>query len=153
LREGLKAFRGEQVAKEAILDKFEAYIEKQKQKREEEEKVATNRKIQQELLGTADANAIQNEKSDGTYEANDKKPNELLPLAGISVGDKPHAVRANTFGANLNSFENRDDIRGVHITSSNEDDLIPGLTDHLRKPLSNIRQQFVRNMLLGEMIC
>jgi len=141
LREGLKAFRGEQVAKEAILDKFEAYIEKQKQKREEEEKVATNRKIQQELLGTADANAIQNEKSDGTYEANDKKPNELLPLAGISVGDKPHAVRANTFGANLNSFENRDDIRGVHITSSNEDDLIPGLTDHLRKDDEDVIDQ------------
>lgn len=141
LKEGLQAFRGEQAAKEAIIEKFEAYIEKEKQKKEEEEKVAKNKKIQSELLGTADSNAIQNEKSDGTFESDDKKPNNIIPEATITTGDKPHAVRSNAFGANMNSFENRDEVRGVHITSKNEDDLIPGLTDHLRKDDDDVVDQ------------
>lgn len=143
LKEGLRAFRGEQAAKEAIIEKFEAYIEKEKQKKEEEEKVAKNKKIQAELLGTADANAIQNEKSEGTFESDDKKPTNIIPEATITTGDKPHAVRSNAFGAKMNSFENRDEIRGVHITAKNENDLIPGLTEHLTKNDDDVVDQSI----------
>ena len=141
LKKGLQEFRGERVAKEAILANFETYVENQKQLKEEEEKVAKSQKIQKDLLGTADANSIQNQKFDKNYEPDDKKPTELVPTATITTGDKPHAVRSNEFGANLNSFENRDDIRGVHITSKNEGDLIPGLTDHLRKDDDDVVDQ------------
>ena len=143
LKEGLRAFRGEQAAKEAIIEKFEAYIEKEKQKLEEEEKVVKNKKIQAELLGTADANAIQNEEFESTYEANDKKPNNIIPEATITTGDKPHTVRSNAFGARLNSFENKDAVRGVHITAKNENDLIPGLTEHLTKNDDDVVDQSI----------
>lgn len=143
LRKGLMAFKGEQTAKEIILEKFKSYIKQQEQLKAEEEKVAKSRQIQRDLLGTEDSDAVQNREFDAKYEPDDKKPITLIPEATITTGDKPHAVRSNKFGANLNSFDNRDEIRGVHITSKNEGELIPGLTDHLRKDDDDVVDQAI----------
>jgi hypothetical protein len=83
-------------------------------------------------LATADK-GIQAREFNTAYEANSKKSNEIIPRATMGiVRGKPHQIRANTFGFNLNRFDNRKNIRGVYVTSKNEDQLVPGLTDMLR---------------------
>jgi hypothetical protein len=73
-------------------------------------------------------------RGDKTYEAAFKKAIEFIWRSTIAPtrGMKPHHIRANKFGFNLEKFENRENIRGVFVTSDNENLLIPGLTDYLR---------------------
>lgn len=135
-------------AKKTILDRFQAISDAYEAMVAEEDRIMKNEKLKAELLGTQERDVQtvdfdeDNKGSEKSYEAFDtkyafepysKKPDELLPNAtlGIMAG-KDHQVRANTFGFNLDRFENRNEIRGVYVTSKNEKELIPGLTEFLR---------------------
>ena len=133
LNEGIDKLINEQLARRKILEKFQQYVDEQEQREEEEEQISSNTKVINAALKTADKTSIQTRESNPDYEPDSRKPTNIIPRAtqGIDRG-KPHQNRAKKFGANLESFENRKDIRGVYVTASNEAELIPGLTDQLR---------------------
>ena len=132
LNEGIDSLINEQIARRKILEKFEKYVNEKEQLQEEEEKISTNSKVITAALKTADKTTVQNRESNPDYEPDARKPTNIIPRAtqGIDRG-KPHQDRAKKFGANLESFENRKDIRGVYVTASNEAELIPGLMEQL----------------------
>jgi len=119
-------------AKKQILDRFQSVADAYQLRKAEEERLFKNQQLLAEALGTAD-NDVQTEPFSKEYEPTAKKSTIILPraTAGVMRG-KPHQVRANTFGFNLERFPNRENIRGVYVTSKNEDEIIPGLTDRLR---------------------
>ena len=133
LNEGIDSLINEQIARRKILEKFEKYVDEREQLQEEEEKISTNAKVITAALKTADKTTVQTRESNPDYEPDSRKPTNIIPRAtqGIDRG-KPHQNRAKKFGANLESFRNRKDIRGVYVTASNEAELVPGLTDLLR---------------------
>ena len=133
LNEGIDSLINEQIARRKILEKFEKYVDEKEQLQEEEEKISTNAKVITAALKTADKTTVQTRESNPDYEPDSRKPTNIIPRAtqGIDRG-KPHQNRAKKFGANLESFRNRKDIRGVYVTASNEAELVPGLTDLLR---------------------
>ena len=133
LNEGIDSLINEQIARRKILEKFEKYVDEKQQLQEEEQKISSNSKVITAALKTADKTTVQTRESNANYEPDSRKPTNIIPRAtqGIDRG-KPHQDRAKKFGANLESFPNRKDVRGVYVTASNEAELVPGLTDQLR---------------------
>jgi len=122
-------------AKKAITNRFQKIYEDYKRQAAEEKWFETNEEVIRKALGTS-YNGVQilEEDEKKPYEPDSMKPIELVFRATMGIlGTKAHQIRANKFGAKLNFFSNRDDIRAVYITYKNEKDLIPGLIDHLRK--------------------
>ena len=118
--------------KKLILDKFQAVADAYQTRKAEETKMMENQQLLAEALGTAES-GVQTVEFSKEFEPTAKKSDEIIPRATMGiVRGKPHQIRANTFGFNLNRFDNRKNIRGVYVTSKNEDQLIPGLTDMLR---------------------
>jgi hypothetical protein len=119
-------------AKKQILDRFQSVADAYLKRKAEEDKMMENEQLLAEALGTAES-GVQTVEFSKEYEPTAKKSDEIIPRATMGiVRGKPHQIRANTFGFNLNRFANRKNIRGVYVTSKNEDQLIPGLTDMLR---------------------
>ena len=133
LYEKLNELGFEHNAKKQILDRFQAVADAYQARKAEETKMMENQQLLAEALGTAES-GVQTVEFSKEYEPTAKKSDEIIPRAtmGIVKGNKPYQIRANTFGFNLNRFDNRKNIRGVYVTSKNEDQLIPGLTDMLR---------------------
>lgn len=128
----LDALGNEYNAKKQILDRFQAVADAYQARKAEENKMMENEQLLAEALGTAEA-GVQTAEFNKEYEPTAKKSDAIIPRATMGiVRGKPHQIRANTFGFNLNRFANRKNIRGVYVTSKNEDQLIPGLTDLLR---------------------
>ena len=133
LNEGIDSLINEQIARRKILEKFERYVDELNQVQEEEEKISSNSKLITAALKTADKTTVQTRESNPDYEPDSRKPTSVIPRATIGIDrGKPHQDRAKKFGANLESFPNRKDVRGVYVTASNESELVPGLTDQLR---------------------
>lgn len=133
VQDSLKELEKEVKAKDLIISKFEEIIEKYNNKKEEEKLLKDNQKIQEEILETADL-GIQTREYNPNYEINKKKDN-LTVISSTKVPNTsviPHIVRANNFGFNWGKFKNKDNIRGVIVTSKNEELLgLKGLTKHL----------------------
>ena len=119
----------------------------------EEEAALQEATIEQELIDTADDESIQNaipveetqneeeEPQLKEYEPSAKKTDEEVvdsttaPTKKFSQKEPlaEHHVRANKFGANFYTFPNRENLRGVIVTSENEAKLLlPGLTQWLK---------------------
>ena len=119
-------------AKKQLLDRFQSVADAYQARKAEENKMMENEQLLAEALGTAES-GVQTAEFNKEYEPTAKKSDEIIPRATMGiVRGKPHQIRANTFGFNLNRFANRKNIRGVYVTSKNEDQLVPGLTDMLR---------------------
>lgn len=119
-------------AKKQILDRFQSVADAYLKRKKEEDQMTKNQELINSVLGTADT-SVQSAEYSKEFEPAAKKADDIIPRATLGVTDgKSHQVRANTFGFNLNNFPNRKNIRGVYVTSKNEDKLIPGLTDRLR---------------------
>ena len=116
-----------------IEAEFNKATERLVKQREQEEKVAQNTKLIQDALQTQDKSTVQTAEFVKTYQPESKKSNELVGRSTVgAMKGKPHQIRANKFGEDLNRLPNRNNIRGVYVTSKNENDIIPGLIDHLR---------------------
>jgi hypothetical protein len=132
LYEQLDELGAEHNAKKQILDRFQSIADAYQARKAEEDKMLENEQLLAEALGTADTD-VQSAQFSKEYEATAKKSDEIIHRATMGVvRGKAHQIRANLFGFNLNRFANRKNIRGVYVTSKNEDQLIPGLTDRLR---------------------
>ena len=127
--------------RKTILDRFQGIWDEYLRKKAQE---AALRKMEETVwkpfLGTTKSGTgIQNvhpTPPDKRFETGDRKKTEIIPISTIPVTEKkPHQVRADLFGINLEKLptELRKNIRGIHITSENEHLIgLDGLTDHLR---------------------
>lgn len=102
------------------------------QKLAEEAAVVNSQKVANELLSTLE-NSQPTLEASVTYEPEAKKSNLAVVSSTVAPTGKPHHERANKFGANLESFSNRKNIKGVYVTSKNEAEIgLPGLTTFLK---------------------
>jgi predicted NAD-dependent protein-ADP-ribosyltransferase YbiA (DUF1768 family) len=122
----------EQRAKEKILEAFEATLAKYEQQQAEEKTMVRRQSLLKRFLGTM-ANEVQNDIDQKAYEPASKK-DDLNVVGGTITAEqnKAHQIRSNQFGNNFHTLENKDDIRGLIVTSNTEEAAaIPGLIAHL----------------------
>jgi hypothetical protein len=118
-------------AKSLIVNRFQEIADAYKKQQEEEKKLIKNRALQQELLGT-NGTGVQNVIDVKAFQAAAKKAWKSVVGGTVPIDDgKEHQARANRFGFRLPSMSNVDAIRGIIVTSKTQDQIIPGLTQHL----------------------
>ena len=137
----INSLNNNELAKD-IQEEFRNKSKEYLQQRAKEDELKNSQEIYDALLATQDGNGIQQSDESGTdREADFKKTNfqasnsTSAPVQGFSQKEPlaEHHVRSNTFGANFYSFENRDAIHGVIVTSGNEKELgLDGLTQWLK---------------------
>tara|TARA_R110001632_G_scaffold51365_5_gene127956 strand:- start:400 stop:13896 length:13497 start_codon:yes stop_codon:yes gene_type:complete len=156
LTEDLNAMRAEYKARNAIIDRFQVAINELNAKKAEEERLANNAKLVEQALKSGSTEPQVNFfASDKKFEPESKKPVDRIYKSTIGVDSsysdnstiEPHQERANKFGFNLESFDNRDGIRGVYVTAKTEALLgLEGLMDLLLNNVSdNKRKQELKD--------
>ena len=137
--------RAEYKAREAIINRFQVAINELNAKKAEEERLANNAKLVEQALKSGSTEPQTNFfASDRNFEPESKKPIDRIYKATTfrdsrkTNGElKPDEARANEFGYNLESFENRDSIRGVYVTAKTEALLgLEGLMDLMLNDVS-----------------
>jgi ribA/ribD-fused uncharacterized protein len=121
--------------KEALVTKLKKAYKDYEASGIEEEKLMKNEALKKKILGTADNENPVAIIHDKEYEPNFKKPKEIIPRATLGIDrGKSHQKRAQKFGVNFRKLPQgtKSNIRGIYITHKNQDQLIPGLMDHLR---------------------
>lgn len=149
LQKGLDDLVGQHKAKEMILEAFEDFVEREKEAKEQEQKLQSNEELRKALIGTLNKEA-QNFWSSTPYEAESKKPDIVVVTATRPIDDgKLHQKRANHFGARLPKFKNKERIRGMVVTQKTQDQILPGLVEHL---LGNISEEDKAKYPAGEVL-
>jgi len=131
LQKDLADMNSEYTARKIILDRYQKIRDEFKAEQAAEEKLQVKLKA---VMNTADKGTpiVQTEKG---YEPESKKPLDVLSKAttfrDTRKGEEltPDEFRANQFGIDLDSFDNRKKIRGLYITKEIENDLLPGLVE------------------------
>ena len=158
IEKDLADLRAEYKARKIITDRFDSimkeYLEQQKQEQEAAAKL-------NQVMATADKGTPTNS-FDTRFEPVKKKSNEVIYRATVapeSASDyfkneteKDHQTRANQFGLDLNSFENRDKIRGLFVTSKTQDQLLPGVIERLLNDNPELIKQFKDSMIVMVMV-
>ena len=147
LTEDLNTMRAEYKARKAIIDRFQVAINELNAKKAEEERLANNAKLVEQALKSGSTEPQTNFfSSDKKFEPTSKKPIDKLYKSTVPVDSaysdnattEPHQERANQFGYDLESFENRDSIRSVYVTAKTEALLgLQGLMDLLLNNVSD----------------
>ena len=131
----LSELQKEIVAKQLVLDKFQEVADRYKEQEAEKKKLQANKQLLSQFLGTMDNSVQNNPEPTKTYEAASKKPWEAVVGGTITPSgkdaQKSFNVRANNFGFKFNSLPNKDSIKGVTVTNATQDQILPGLTEHL----------------------
>ena len=148
----INELRNEYRARKRLLDRFQSIMNEYNTKKAAEQKIASDQKLLDRILATG-IKAPALTEYEGEYNPDSKKATNILPVATIPVNeDKDHQVRANTFGANLNSFENRDDIRGIYLTSKIQDQLLPGVVERMLDDNKELIEEFKDSMIVMVMV-
>jgi len=149
IEKDLADLRGEYKARKIIVDRFDSimkeYLEQQKQEQE------TAAKLNQ-VMATADKGTPTNS-FDTRFEPVSKKSNEIIYRATVAPETgKDHQIRANQFGIDLNSFENRDKIRALFVTSKTQEQLLPGVVEYMLEGDPALIEQFKDSMIVMVMV-
>lgn len=148
----LSELRNEYKAKKIIMDRFQKIFDDYKKQKAEEGKLFADEAVVTKALSTEDK-GIPSRQYDREFEADSKKSNEIVSRATVPVEEgKPHQIRANTFGAKLNSFSNRNDIRGVYVTSKNQDQLLPGVIERMLDNDPSLIKKYKDSMIVLVMV-
>jgi len=155
LTEDLNTMRAEYKARKAIIDRFQVVINELNAKKAEEERLANNAKLVEQALKSGSTEPQTNFfASDKKFEPTSKKPIDKLYKSTVPVDSaysdnattEPHQERANQFGYDLESFENRDSIRSVYVTAKTEALLgLQGLMDLLLNNVSDESKQELKD--------
>jgi hypothetical protein len=145
----LADLQSEYKARKIIVDRFDSimkeYLEQQKQEQE------TAAKLNQ-VMATADKGTPTNS-FDTRFEPVSKKSNEIIYRATVAPETgKDHQTRANQFGIDLNSFENRDKIRALFVTSKTQEQLLPGVVEYMLEGDPALIEQFKDSMIIMVMV-
>lgn len=152
LESDLSDLKNQLKSTEFVLSKFEDIARLYLEQKAEEEKMLANDKLKKQILGTADSSNAVAPVFDREYEVDAKKPVAIIPRATLATNRaKPHQNRAQRFGMNFQSFDNdqKKNIKGVYITSKNQDQLIPGLMDFLRTDENGINETVDPNRIIA----
>ena len=152
LKENLQIDANELMFKQDLLAKMKKAYQEYQASGIEEEKLMKNEALKKQILGTADNDNPVAPIFDREYEVDDKKPLAIIPRATMGVDrGKPHQKRAQKFGMNFQSFDDdqKREIKGVYITLKNQDQLIPGLMDHLRTDENGIDETVNVNTIIA----
>ena len=149
IEKDLADLRSEYKARKIITDRFDSimkeYLEQQKQEQE------TAAKLNQ-VMATADKGTPTNS-FETNFEPVSKKSNEVIYRATVAPETgKDHQVRANQFGLDLNSFENRDGIRALFVTSKTQEQLLPGVVEYMLEGDPALIEQFKDSMIIMVMV-
>jgi hypothetical protein len=138
LEKGLDNLIEQSLTKGKMLEILNDVIVAYEQKVEQERVFVENEKLIKKFLGTADT-GVSVERYEEGYEPDAKKSDMAVVTGTTSPSElyakeklAPHHERANAFGANMDKFPNRENIRGVIVTSENEATILPGLTKFLK---------------------
>lgn len=127
LQDQLSEVSKELGAKSLILSKFEEVAQKYKEEQAETDRMKKDAELQKAVLGTLEKDQQTLQASD-TYEADKKKSDRAVVGSTVSSGGE----RSNKFGANLDKFKNRKNIRGIYVTEKNEAELgLEGFTQRI----------------------
>lgn len=129
----LESLRGEYKAKKAIVDRFQRVMDEYNAEKQAQDKVANDTKLIADLKQTASTGPV-TDAEPKSFDPISKKADVIVPRASIGepLGPiKDHHVRANTFGVNLNKFENRDQIRAVYVTLKTQDQRLAGVVQRM----------------------
>lgn len=135
LETDLSDLRNQLKSTEFVLSKFEQIAKLYLEQKAQEEQMFANEQLKKQILGTADNDNPVAPVYGKEFEPTSKKIVEIIPRATLGIDrGKPHQKRAQRFGLNFESFDadKKRNIKGVYITHKNQDQLIPGLMDHLR---------------------
>jgi hypothetical protein len=139
LQKGVQELQSQQKIKEKIFQEFTAAIENYESKLEEEDRLKKSDEAKQAVLKSAELGDPTEVVEDEEYQSSAKKDSLVLVRAttppseafnGAPLAD--HHIRANTFGFRMNRFPNKENLRGIVVTSKNEKDVLPGLTQFLK---------------------
>jgi hypothetical protein len=148
----LNELRNEYKAKKLIVDRFQKIFDEYKKQKAEEDKLFADEAVVNKALSTEDR-GIPSREFSKEFEPNAKKSNEIVPRATTTVEEgEPHQIRANAFGANMNSFTNRNDIRGVYITSKNQNQLLPGVIERMLGNNATLINKYKDSMIVLVMV-
>jgi hypothetical protein len=138
IQEGLEKILSEREPKLEALQALEKTAEEYRKRVAEEEQIARNQKLIKRFLKTAD-DGVQTEMYEYDYEPDPKKPDLYVVTGTTAPSEKfaggplaDHHVRANRFAANMDKMPNRENLRGIIVTSKNEGGILPGLTQFLK---------------------
>ena len=152
LESDIAELRNEYRARKIILDRFQSIMNEYNAQKAAEEKILNDQKLLDKILHTG-IKAEPLKEYDGPYNPIKLKSTDILPVAAISINEgKDHQIRANTFGANLNSFENRDDIRGIYLTSAIQDQLLPGVVERMLDGDPDLIKKYKDSMIIMVMV-
>jgi hypothetical protein len=152
LKESLQTEVNELRFKEELLSKMKKAYQDYQSNIIEEEKLAKSDALRKQILGTADNDNSVAPVFDREYEVDAKKPVAIIPRATLGIDrGKDHQKRAQRFGMNFQSFDDdqKRDIKGVYITLKNQNQLIPGLMDHLRTDENGIKETVNANTIIA----
>lgn len=148
----LDEFRNEYKSKKIIVDRFQKIFDEYKKQKLEEDKLFADEAVVKKALSTEDK-GIPSRQYDKDFEADPKKSNEIVPRATTPKEEgKPHQVRANAFGVKLNSLPNRKDIRGVYVTSKNQNQLLPGVVERMLDNDPELIKKYKDSMIILVMV-
>jgi len=129
LQEELKQQENRLKTLDKVIAKFEEIAKKNEERKQQEQLVANNTALQQQLLGTHTKD-VQNIIDNKQLETPKKETlNVVNSTTASSDFDKPHQLRANNFGFRLPKLGKK--FKSVIVTSDTEDQILPGLTRHL----------------------
>jgi hypothetical protein len=149
LEKDLADMRAEYNARKIIVDRFQNIIDQYNSQKAAEEKLQVT--INQ-VMATADKGVVTNS-FETSYEPQSKKPLDVLPRATTERYEgKPYQVRSNQFGLDLDSFNNRDKIRGVYITSKTQNQLLPGVIELMLDNNPTLIEKYKNSMIVMVMV-
>jgi hypothetical protein len=134
----------QQIAKSKMLNAFEGKVREYEQQKKEEELLQGSKKFVNKILGTLDKSGQRNIETDDDYEPDRHKSNTQVVTGSVPSQKIPGYKNSVKFGIDLESFPNRENIRGIYVTLENEEELgLSGLMKHLAQgndkvDLSNI---------------
>ena len=154
LESDLVNLTSEYKARKIIVDRFQSIINEYNAQKAEEERQQKNLDA---VMSTADK-GIPTYSSDDLYEPESKKSLDVLPRSttfrDTRGGEemKPDEIRANQFGLDLDSFDNRDKIRGIYVTSKTQDQILPGVIELALDNNQALIDEFKDSMIVMVMV-
>ena len=158
LQSDLTDLEAELNVRNIIVNRFQSIIDDYNAQKAQE--VAQQENLNK-IMSTADK-GIPTYSTDDVYEPQPKKMVNVLPRTTLGIDSdsdyfkgeeiKEHQVRANQFGLDLESFNNRDKIRGVYVTSKTQNQLLPGVTEKMLDNDQSLIDQFKDSIIVMVMV-
>jgi len=159
IEKDLADLRAEYKARKIITDRFQSIMDEYTAQKVQEAELKLKLS---KVIATADKSAPTDFSKTSSFESQSKKSPEIIYRATVapeSASDyfkdetgKDHQTRANQFGLDLDTFENRDNIRGLYLTSKTQDLKLPGVIEQMLDNDPTLIEQFKDSMIVMVMV-